>query len=865
MKNVNILKKFGQAIIVVVILLLPIQTGSAQCYEYVDKQKWENKGWFNLMQIGDFSGNAEGSRWDMLFFRFNCINIGISSWFELGPISNFFRGSLPHDQARGLVMLLPFGYYRSIIAKKHFTLGFNSLFYLLPTSAWESDDCDYKLPRLLEIGLKFDTYCLSISAGYRHQFGKWEEAYDYLEDWNEVGRLDGLFVEASVGLSIPITEFEENVKIMKYLPKPNLEIQYEMKNYTLYSGKQEILDVRIVNKGRGPSKGLNLYYKVIGDGQQCLTIHNDTNIYKENLTSNSQLDYQYKIRAIPNIAKTLQTELILTCTDDCGSYVDCLIPITIKPKIDWENPPNLKIEKLFFSENVLGALKKVSLIITVKNIGQGDANETCVELTSNVPGLFFPQKSTIGKIDKYGGIQTINIPVEADINLLDGEVTLSGFIEEPNYRIKIPFTTIPIKTKAFKSPNLILANHYAIETAKLDGKININEDFDLTLQIKNTGEGLAEFVKVSIENNQPGVIFQGSVEGNKISKTMPTFPKIEPGQYEIITLRYRLTSDFFDKYPKFKVTAKERFDKYGFTNQTVDFAINKEIVSIPIPLPKRDVQLPIVSPDYPDVTNPVKSGSIRKNAIAIIIGMPDAKNAFNDTELMRIYFGDVFGIPEDRIRVIPESQLNRKDFIIYFTDILPNSVNSQTEIFIYYSGHIVFDNDNNTYILPKDGRYNNEVVKKYVPDLCYSLTAFYESLYKLNAKHTTVIIDACFSGFDKSDNILYADVLWKKGQSRPKINEAFRQYKNFTLITSSSKNQASWAMKDGEYSLFTLYFTAGLKGLADVNKKDGGITFREIMDYAIPNVEAQSEKYGEVQTPSFWTSDGDFNKIIIKY
>lgn len=288
------------------------------------------------------------------------------------------------------------------------------------------------------------------------------------------------------------------------------------------------------------------------------------------------------------------------------------------------------------------------------------------------------------------------------------------------------------------------------------------------------------------------------------------------------------------------------FPNFNSTNQPVEYMTSKPI------------SIDLEGRFNEDVANIPKSKAKRPNAFAVIIGMPDAKNALNDAILMEAYFREVFGINEKNIIRITQSTLGRNDIIKFFRQELLKAINSQTDLYVYYSGHGVTDEAGNTYILPTDGDPNPALV----PALCYSFTDLYEALNNLNAQNVTVIIDACFSGTDKENQPLYYAA---KGQSKPEIREAYRTYNNFIVITSSAGNQTSRLMLEMDYSLFTYYFAAALKGFSDIDQ-NGKITLNEIIGYVVPNVESYSYKvYGTKQTPTFWASDGDFDRVIIKY
>ena len=146
---------------------------------------------------------------------------------------------------------------------------------------------------------------------------------------------------------------------------------------------------------------------------------------------------------------------------------------------------------------------------------------------------------------------------------------------------------------------------------------------------------------------------------------------------------------------------------------------------------------------------------------------------------------------------------------------------SQSDVFIYYSGHGLADlDDMKGYFVPVD----SDPAK--IAFNGYALALFYENLSKLETRRTTIILDACFSGGTNSGKFLIKSA----SPALIKIDTKNVIRSDAAVLTSSDGDQiSSWYDEQG-HGLFSYFFLKGLGGAADLDD-DGQITFQEIHDY----------------------------------
>lgn len=243
---------------------------------------------------------------------------------------------------------------------------------------------------------------------------------------------------------------------------------------------------------------------------------------------------------------------------------------------------------------------------------------------------------------------------------------------------------------------------------------------------------------------------------------------------------------------------------------------------------------------------PVTKTSLRKNAHAVVIGLeryrselPQASHAEQDARVVARYLSGTMGYDEGNIALLLNDRATKGDMEKYFETWLPNRVESEDTVFVYFSGHGAPNaKTGEAYLVPYDGD------PAFLDNTGYPLSRLYQSLANLPAKEVVVVLDSCFSGAGGRSVIA-------KG-IRPIITEVKSPLlgKGKTIVlAASSGQQVSSTYEQKAHGLMTYFFLKGLQGDADINK-DGKIDIAELFKYLRPQVERVARRdFNNEQTP----------------
>jgi len=281
----------------------------------------------------------------------------------------------------------------------------------------------------------------------------------------------------------------------------------------------------------------------------------------------------------------------------------------------------------------------------------------------------------------------------------------------------------------------------------------------------------------------------------------------------------------------------------------------KYISKRPVPMPS-DQQITNTSPfslnvSPPPLTSdvdilPLTKTSLRKNAHAVVIGLeryrdelPRASHAEQDARVVARYLSGTMGYDESNIALLVNDRATKGDMEKYFETWLPNRVESEDTVFVYFSGHGAPNaKTGEAYLVPYDGD------PVFLDNTGYPLSRLYQSLANLPAKEVVVVLDSCFSGAGGRSVIA-------KGM-RPIITEMKSPLlgKGKTIVlAASSGQQVSSTYEQKAHGLMTYFFLKGLQGEADTNK-DGKIDISELFEYLRPQVERVARReFNNEQTP----------------
>ncbi len=520
-------------------------------------------------------------------------------------------------------------------------------------------------------------------------------------------------------------------------------------------------------------------------------------------------------------------------------------------------PPIIFIDKIEVSEAVLRAGEKINVSITVNNIGLGEAKGVYAKLSTNMDYAVSYKKETKFKIiNKTNGTATITIPITAKQNIVSSQLQVDIQVIEPVFGMEITGKRLLVATEKLKTPELILSRFTPKEiiSRSPNNQIDVNEQIGFDFYIQNVGEGIAESVKVEISNSQTGVMFLGySKQNGNPSNTVPEFNNIGSGKYELVTAEFFINSSFTDSEIKLKIKVSEAKGKYGYT-ESKSTAVNStltddgEIVIIK-PSQTTTNNGTIIIEDLPEMSNDLISNlpqnPTNKNRYALIIGNENYNQliavdyALNDSRAFKIYAEKVLGVPADHI--IYKENVGIADFNTLITKA-SNLMNSNRELYVYYSGHGFPTKNGETYLMPVDVNEDN------VSQFGIKLFDFYETLGKNNPAKVTVFIDACFSGGGRNGLAIARSGI----KIKPKDTDLNN---NIVSFTASTGDEVAQKYDNQQHGLFTYYLLNILK------ESKGNITYSQLATKLQSEVNDRSniEKNLKEQNPKISIGSGAKN------
>lgn len=217
-----------------------------------------------------------------------------------------------------------------------------------------------------------------------------------------------------------------------------------------------------------------------------------------------------------------------------------------------------------------------------------------------------------------------------------------------------------------------------------------------------------------------------------------------------------------------------------------------------------------------------------ENAVALIISNENYRNvsnvasAIHDGEVFAEYCIKTLGIPAQRVKHYSDASLATFLEALADTRNTVNALNGDVDLIVYYAGHGMPDErSKDAFLIPIDGNAT-------IAETCYSLDRFYKHLEEMNARSTSVFLDACFSGAQRGEGMLVGarGVAIKPKAAAPKGN--------MFVLSAASGQETAMPYKEKNHGLFTYYL---LKKLQD---SKGNVTLKDLSDYVIKNVKEQS-------------------------
>ncbi len=558
------------------------------------------------------------------------------------------------------------------------------------------------------------------------------------------------------------------------------------------------------------------------------------------------------------------------------------VHIKINTKYTRGLPPILFVNLSYEDANQNGILEpnEISVLkLTITNKGKGTAQGLTVKVKDDnydpelhiqdgqkIPYLL-PDKST-----------TVSIPIKAGFNIktkkhkLEIQVTeYFGYDMDPAYLV--------LNTVEYRDPELVFSGLEVIDkgtgTASIvaDGKLQPGEQVQVKIVVQNIGQNVSEDTRYAVTSTDNNIYIQnntGELGNLNIGEVKEFWITISPNKRVKSSGNLPL---YLSLYNKYKRGSLNHFNLPVELNQKPP---EPEIVEVKPDIEQMNKQ--IARFEYTSSKITANIGNIidinvipyskmkRQNSVAVVIGIErykyfaPAPYANNDATIMAKYFKQVLGV--DKVFVYTDEDVSGYFFQNIFNpdygELQKAIIKGKTDLFVFYSGHGMPSKDGEkVYLFPSDGRVQA------LSQQGYNINQFYENLEKLDAKSTTVFIDACFSGVSRpTETQEIQNLVAMKGVSiKPKVEQPWETNPNFSVFSSSQFNETSLGFDPSKTGLFTYYVCAGLQGGADLNK-DGKITTGELNTYVTEKVTATSVKILGKQTPLF---NGNSKEVLTVY
>ena len=202
-------------------------------------------------------------------------------------------------------------------------------------------------------------------------------------------------------------------------------------------------------------------------------------------------------------------------------------------------------------------------------------------------------------------------------------------------------------------------------------------------------------------------------------------------------------------------------------------------------------------------TNIPSSGIVNDKTFAVIIAnekyqsVTEVDYAENDGNMFREYCHKTLGVPEKNIHFVPNATLVNMWAQVDWLESIAKAYDGDASLIFYYAGHGIPDEGTrDAYLLPVDGSGSNVKTG-------YKLSELYSSLSKFPTRQTVVLLDACFSGAERTGDMLVAarGVALKSKKEVPKGN----------LIVFSAASGDETNYHDKGHGLFTYFLLKKLK------------------------------------------------------
>ena len=245
----------------------------------------------------------------------------------------------------------------------------------------------------------------------------------------------------------------------------------------------------------------------------------------------------------------------------------------------------------------------------------------------------------------------------------------------------------------------------------------------------------------------------------------------------------------------------------------------------PVPPPVPQSAATVIS----DVSVNIPTTNVRNaNTFAVIIANENYRRearvefAHNDGETFKKYCIQTLGLPASNVNFTADATLNDIRGEINWLSDVANAYAGEANIIFYYAGHGIPDETTRAaYLLPVDG-WGSDVRTG------YRLDELYQTLGRLPARSITIFLDACFSGAQRSGDMM-ASARGVAIRATPGAPVG-----NMVVFSASQGDETAFPYREQGHGMFTYFL---LKKLQETR---GNVTLGELGDYIVANVQRRS-------------------------
>ncbi|MDE5901837.1 MAG: caspase family protein [Muribaculaceae bacterium] len=211
--------------------------------------------------------------------------------------------------------------------------------------------------------------------------------------------------------------------------------------------------------------------------------------------------------------------------------------------------------------------------------------------------------------------------------------------------------------------------------------------------------------------------------------------------------------------------------------------------------------------------------------------------ALHDGDTFARYCASTLGVPQSNIIAVNDATGNEVRDALSTLSRKVKGYGPEAEVIVYYAGHGLPDESNGeAYMMPVDAN-------PMLPATLIPMSEIYSTLGALPSAATSVFVDACFSGTDRSGEMINKarGVVFA---TRPAAPEG-----NMFVLTAASSKETALPYKEKYHGLFTYWL------LKKLQESKGNATLKQIAEYVISNVRNTAESVnGKPQNPTVSTS-----------